>query len=69
MGQGVGGDMDFAKVLDDLHEQLRNLDMAIESLEHLQNGGSRRRRGRPPNGSAPEKGPRKINGSGGKKRG
>jgi hypothetical protein len=60
--------MDFAKVLADLHEQLRNLDMAIESLEHLQNGSSGRRRGRPRNACAPEKGPRKMNGSSGKKR-
>jgi hypothetical protein len=30
--------MDFERVLADLHEQLKNLDAAIESLERLQNG-------------------------------
>jgi hypothetical protein len=40
--------MDFDKVLADLNEQLRNLDLAIESLERLQNGEGNRRRGRPP---------------------
>jgi len=62
--------MDFDKVLADLHEQLRNLDGAIESLERLQNGGSRRR-GRPSNGSGPQKVTRKTprdDGAGGKKR-
>jgi len=38
--------MDFAKVLAQLREELRALDMAIESLERLQRGG--KRRGRPP---------------------
>jgi len=48
--------MDFDKVLADLHEQLRNLDMAIACLERLQEGGGgNRRRGRPPNGSGPQK--------------
>jgi hypothetical protein len=63
--------MDFDKVLADLHEQLRNLDGAIESLERLQNGGGSRRRGRPSNGSGPQKVPRKTvrdDDAGGKKR-
>ena len=62
--------MDFDKVLADLHEQLRNLDLAIESLERLENGGSRRR-GRPSNNGASSKSPRKTIGEvvGGKKRG
>jgi len=38
--------MDLAKVLMQLHEELANLDAAIESLERLQSEG--RRRGRPP---------------------
>ena len=38
--------MDLAKVLMQLHEELANLDAAIESLERLQTEG--RRRGRPP---------------------
>ena len=62
--------MDFDKVLTDLHEQLRNLDVAIESLERLQNGAGSRRRGRPSNESGPQKMTRKIAGddAGGKKR-
>jgi hypothetical protein len=62
--------MDFDKVLADLHEQLRNLDLAIESLERLENGGPRRR-GRPPNSGVPSKGTRKTIGEvvGSKKRG
>ena len=61
--------MDFDKVLADLHEQLRNLDMAIESLERLQDG-SRRRRGQPSaNASGPQKVTRKNAGNAdGKKR-
>jgi len=38
--------MDLAKVLANLHAELDNLNVAIASLERLQNGG--RRRGRPP---------------------
>lgn len=38
--------MDLAKVLDQLHEELENVNAAIMSLERLQIGG--RRRGRPP---------------------
>ena len=62
--------MDFDKVLADLHEQLRNLDMAIESLERLQNGAGSRGRSRPPNGSGPRKVARKTvdDAAGGKKR-
>ena len=51
--------MEFDRVLADLHEQLRNLDTAIESLERLQNDGGGRGRGRPPNGSGPRKVTRK----------
>jgi hypothetical protein len=39
--------MDLARVLSQLHEELDNLDAAIESLESIARGG-RRRRGRPP---------------------
>jgi len=61
--------MDFDKVLADLHEQLSNLDTAIESLERLQNGNGKRPPGRPPNGAPPRKGTRKTAGIavGGKK--
>jgi hypothetical protein len=45
--------MEFDKVLADLHQQLRNLDMAIESLERLQNGNGKRPLGRPSNGAPP----------------
>jgi hypothetical protein len=38
--------MDLAKVLANLHEELDSLNMAIATLERLQQGG--RRRGRPP---------------------
>ena len=38
--------MDLAKVLQQLHEELDNLNAAIVSLERLQESG--RRRGRPP---------------------
>ncbi len=38
--------MDLAKVLQQLHEELENLNAAILSLERLQESG--RRRGRPP---------------------
>ena len=56
--------MDFDKVLADIHEQLRNLDMAIESLERLGDGDGNggRRRSRPPNGSPPRKATRKTSG-------
>jgi hypothetical protein len=50
--------MDFEKVLAELHEQLRNLDSAIESLERLQDTGSRQR-ARSANGSGPQKETRK----------
>jgi hypothetical protein len=62
--------MDLEKVLADLHEQLRNLDTAIESLERLQNGKGSRPRGRPPNGSSPRKVTRKmgVDAASGKKR-
>jgi hypothetical protein len=39
--------MDLEKVLDQLREELQNLEMAITSLERLQQTGQRRR-GRPP---------------------
>jgi len=39
--------MDFAKVLAQLHEELDNLNAAIECLDRLDQKG-RRRRGRPP---------------------
>lgn len=38
--------MDLAKVIQQLHEELRNLDAAILSLERLEETG--KRRGRPP---------------------
>lgn len=38
--------MDLAKVLAQLHMELKNLDAAIASLERIQQGA--RRRGRPP---------------------
>jgi hypothetical protein len=38
--------MDLAKVLQELHEELENLNAAILSLERLEESG--RRRGRPP---------------------
>jgi hypothetical protein len=38
--------MDLAKVLAQLHTELKNLDAAIASLERIQQGA--RRRGRPP---------------------
>lgn len=38
--------MDIAKVLAQLRSELDNIDAAIQSLERLQRGGSRR--GRPP---------------------
>jgi hypothetical protein len=38
--------MDLAKVLASLHEELDSLNMAIATLQRLQQGG--RRRGRPP---------------------
>ena len=38
--------MDLARVLQELHEELANLNAAILSLERLQESG--RRRGRPP---------------------
>jgi len=62
--------MDFDKVLADLHEQLRNLDMAIASLERLQDVDGDRRRGRPPNGVPARKATRKRGGDSinGKKR-
>jgi hypothetical protein len=62
--------MDFDKVLADLHEQLKNLDTAIESLERLQNGNGSRPRGHPSNGGPPRKGTRKTEGDAlsGKKR-
>jgi hypothetical protein len=62
--------MDFDKVLADLREQLQNLEVAIESLERLQNGAGSRRRGRPSNGSGPQEMARKTAGdtAGGKKR-
>ena len=47
--------MDFDKVLSDLHAELQNLDVAIESLERLQSGNSARRRGRPPSEQPPAK--------------
>ena len=47
-------------MLADLHEQLRDLDLAIESLERLQNGNSGRRRGRPTNESPSGKAIRKT---------
>lgn len=58
--------MDFDRVLADLNEQLRNLDLAIESLERLQNGDGNGRRGRP----SSRKGTRKTVGDtiGGKER-
>jgi len=37
--------MDLTKVLQQLHEELKNLDIAILSLEKLQESG--KRRGRP----------------------
>jgi hypothetical protein len=40
--------MDLAKVLAQLHAELKNLDAAIASLERIQQGD--RRRGRPPEG-------------------
>ncbi len=54
--------MDLDKVLADLHEQLRNLDVAIESLERLQDGNGKLPPGRPSNGAAPRKGTRKTTG-------
>ena len=38
--------MDLARVLQELHEELENLDAAIRTLEKLQETG--KRRGRPP---------------------
>jgi len=40
--------MDLVKVLGQLREELANLDAAILSLEHLQQQGGGRKRGRPP---------------------
>ena len=59
--------MDFDKVLSDLHAELQNLDLAIESLERLQSATSARRRGRPPNEPPAAKGRKSIPESGGKK--
>jgi len=49
--------MDFDKVLADLREQLKNLNLAIESLERLQNDGRTR----------PQRGPGVMARKGGRK--
>jgi hypothetical protein len=52
--------MEFDKVLANLHSELRNLDLAIEALERLQNGNSARRRGRQAKQPDEKKMPRKA---------